>query len=154
QWHNRRSRPESFRVTARKILVTSALPYANDSLHLGHIVEYVQTDVWVRFQRMRGHTVWYVCASDAHGTPTMLRAEREGISPESLIERVSAEHRRDFDTFRISVDNYLTTHAPENEELTRRIYERLNAAGHIRRRTIEQAYDEAKQMFLPDRYVR
>ncbi len=141
-------------MAQRKILVTSALPYANDSLHLGHIVEYVQTDVWVRFQRMRGHTVWYVCASDAHGTPTMLRAEREGVSPESLIERISAEHRRDFETFRISVDNYLTTHAPENEELTRRIFERLQAAGHIRRRTIEQAYDDVKQMFLPDRYVR
>jgi len=138
----------------RKILVTSALPYANDSLHIGHIVEYVQTDVWVRFQRMRGHTCYYVCASDAHGTPTMLRAEREGIPPEKLIERVSAEHRRDFATFRISVDNYLTTHAEENAELTREIYRRLDAAGHIRRRTIEQAYDEVRQMFLPDRYVR
>ncbi|HEX6992627.1 MAG TPA: methionine--tRNA ligase [Gammaproteobacteria bacterium] len=138
----------------RKILVTSALPYANDSLHIGHIVEYVQTDVWVRFQRMRGHTCYYVCASDAHGTPTMLRAEREGIPPEALIERVSAEHRRDFETFRISVDNYLTTHAEENAKLTREIYRRLDAAGHIRRRTIEQAYDEARQMFLPDRYVR
>jgi len=138
----------------RKILVTSALPYANDSLHIGHIVEYVQTDVWVRFQRMRGHTCYYVCASDAHGTPTMLRAEREGIPPETLIERVSAEHRRDFETFRISVDNYLTTHAEENAELTREMYRRLDAAGHIRRRTIEQAYDEARQMFLPDRYVR
>lgn len=138
----------------RKILVTSALPYANDSLHIGHIVEYVQTDVWVRFQRMRGHTCYYVCASDAHGTPTMLRAEREGIPPETLIERVSAEHRRDFETFRISVDNYITTHAEENAELTREMYRRLDAAGHIRRRTIEQAYDEARQMFLPDRYVR
>jgi methionyl-tRNA synthetase len=141
-------------IAKRSILVTSALPYANDSLHIGHIVEYVQTDVWVRFQRMRGHSCIYVCASDAHGTPTMLRAEKEGISPETLIERVSAEHRRDFETFRISVDNYLTTHAPENEELTRGMYERLDAAGHIRRRTIEQAYDEAKEMFLPDRYVR
>lgn len=138
----------------RKILVTSALPYANDSLHIGHVVEYVQTDVWVRFQRLRGHTCWYVCASDAHGTPTMLRAEREGVPPESLIERVSAEHMRDFEAFRISVDNYLTTHAAENGELTRTIYERLKAAGHIRRRTIEQAFDEVKQMFLPDRYVR
>src|SRR5690606_5169941 len=138
----------------RKIRVTSALPYANDSLHIGHIVEYVQTDVWVRFQRMRGHTCYYVCASDAHGTPTMLRAEREGVSPEALIEHVSAEHRRDFDTFRISVDNYITTHAEENAELTREIYRRLDAAGHIRRRTIEQAYDEVRQMFLPDRYVR
>lgn len=141
-------------IERRKILVTSALPYANDSLHIGHVLEYVQTDVWVRFQRMLGHTCWYVCASDAHGTPTMLRAEREGVSPESLIERISAEHRRDFETFRISVDNYITTHAPENEELTSGIYQRLKAAEHIRRRTIEQAYDETKQMFLPDRYVR
>ncbi|HEX7080101.1 MAG TPA: methionine--tRNA ligase [Gammaproteobacteria bacterium] len=138
----------------RRILVTSALPYANDSLHLGHVVEYVQTDVWVRFQRMRGHTCYYVCASDAHGTPTMLRADREGISPEELIARVSEEHARDFATFRISVDNYLTTHAPENEELTRGIYSRLLAAGHLHRRTIEQAYDDVKKMFLPDRYVR
>src|SRR5690606_21244440 len=103
---------------------------------------------------MRGHTCYYVCASDAHGTPTMLRAEREGISPEELIERVSAEHRRDFETFRISVDNYLTTHAEENAELTREVFRRLDAAGHIRRRTIEQAYDEVRQLFLPDRYAR
>jgi methionyl-tRNA synthetase len=138
----------------RTILVTSALPYANNALHLGHLVEYVQTDVWVRFQRMRGARIWYVCASDAHGTPTMLRAEQEGIAPERLIERVSAEHRRDFETFRISVDNYLTTHAPENEELTTTIYERLVAGGHIGRKVIKQAYDEERRMFLPDRYVR
>src|SRR5690606_41401974 len=145
-------RRSSREVTAkRKILVTSALPYANDSLHIGHIVEYVQTDVWVRFQRMRGHTCYYVCASDAHGTPTMLRAEREGIPPETLIERVSAEHRRDFATFRISVDNYLTTHADEDAELTREMYSRLDAAGHLRRRTIEQSYDDAPPLSLPDR---
>jgi methionyl-tRNA synthetase len=138
----------------RTILVTSALPYANNSLHLGHLVEYVQTDIWVRFQRLAGSRCLYVCASDAHGTPTMLRAEQEGITPEALIERVSAEHRRDFETFRISVDNYLTTHAPENEELTAGIYRRLSAAGHIGRKVIRQAYDVEKSMFLPDRYVR
>jgi methionyl-tRNA synthetase len=138
----------------RTILVTSALPYANNSLHLGHLVEYVQTDIWVRFQRLAGNRCLYVCASDAHGTPTMLRAEQEGVTPEALIERVSAEHRRDFETFRISVDNYLTTHAPENEELTAGIYRRLSAAGHIGRKVIRQAYDMEKSMFLPDRYVR
>ena len=138
----------------RTILVTSALPYANNSLHLGHLVEYVQTDIWVRFQRLMGNHCLYVCASDAHGTPTMLRAEQEGISAESLIERVSAEHRRDFATFRISVDNYLTTHAPENEELTTEIYRRLSTAGHISRKTIRQAFDDERKMFLPDRYVR
>jgi methionyl-tRNA synthetase len=138
----------------RTILVTSALPYANNSLHLGHLLEYIQTDIWVRFQRSRGAQCFYVCASDAHGTPTMLRAELEGISPEALIERVTAEHRRDFATFRISVDNYLTTHSPENEELTRSLYEKLLAGDHIARRTIKQAYDSLRGMFLPDRYVR
>jgi methionyl-tRNA synthetase len=138
----------------RRILVTSALPYASDSLHLGHVVEYVQTDVWVRFQRLLGRECYYVCASDAHGTPAMLAADKEGISAERLIERVSEEHRRDFATYRISVDNYLTTHAPENEELTTELYRRLNAARHIGRKVIKQAYDAEKQMFLPDRYVR
>jgi methionyl-tRNA synthetase len=138
----------------RTILVTSALPYANSSLHLGHLLEYVQTDVWVRFQRLRGHTCWYVCASDAHGTPTMLRAEQEGVDPVALVERVAAEHRRDFATFRISVDNYLTTHSPENEQLTTELYRRLAAGGFIARRTIKQAYDAQRQMFLPDRYVK
>ena len=138
----------------RTILVTSALPYANSSLHLGHVLGYVQTDVWVRFQRLRGHRVLYVCASDAHGTPTMLRAEQEGTTPEALVERVTAEHKRDFATYRISVDNYLTTHSPENEELTTELYRRLAAGGFIARKTIKQAYDEKRQMFLPDRYVK
>jgi methionyl-tRNA synthetase len=138
----------------RRILVTSALPYANSALHLGHLVEYVQTDVWVRFQRMRGHDCIYICASDAHGTPTMLSAEQRGITPEALIESVVQEHQRDFATFGISVDNYLSTHAPENLELTSAIYARLHNAGLIDRREISQAYDEQKQMFLPDRYVR
>ncbi len=108
----------------------------------------------MRFQRLRGEQCWYVCASDAHGTPTMLRAEQEGIAPEELIKRVSAEHRRDFATFRISVDNYITTHDPENEEITAELYRRLAKRGLIARKVIKQAYDEERQMFLPDRYVR
>jgi methionyl-tRNA synthetase len=138
----------------RTILVTSALPYANNSLHLGHLLGYIQTDIWVRFQRLRGERCLYVCASDAHGTPTMLSAEQEGISPESLVERFTAEHRRDFATFGISVDNYLTTHSAENEELTLEIYRRLAAGGFIDRKVIKQAYDAERRMFLPDRYVR
>ena len=138
----------------RTILVTSALPYASGPLHLGHFVEYTQTDVWVRFQRMRGHRCIYVCASDAHGTPTMLRAQEAGIAPQALVEAVAAGHRRDFETFRISVDNYQTTHSAENRELTAKLYLRLKAAGHIHRRLIKQAYDEEQNLFLPDRYVR
>jgi methionyl-tRNA synthetase len=118
------------------------------------MLEYIQTDVWARFQRLRGHRCYYVCASDAHGTPTMLRAEKEGIAPDELVARVTAEHERDFATYRISVDNYLTTHSPENEELTTEIYRRLAARGLIARKTIKQAYDEVRQMFLPDRYVK
>jgi len=138
----------------RTILVTSALPYANGAPHLGHIVEYVQTDIWVRFQRLRGHDCLYVCASDAHGTPIMLKARQEGVTPEALIERVGAEQRRDFADFGISFDNFHTTHSPENREVTETIYRRLVDGGHIRRETIRQAYDEQAQMFLPDRYVR
>ena len=138
----------------RHILVTSALPYANAPLHLGHLVEYTQTDVWVRFQRMRGHECIYVCASDAHGTPTMLKAESAGVTPEALVQEVAESHRQDFERFHISVDNYLTTHSDENRELTTEIYRRLSKAGHIARRTIEQAYDDEREMFLPDRYVR
>jgi methionyl-tRNA synthetase len=150
----RPSEPEPNLSQTRTILVTSALPYANSSLHVGHLVEYVQTDVWVRFQRLRGHDCIYVCASDAHGTPTMLSAEARGITPETLISEVVDEHRRDFETFGISVDNYLTTHAPENERLTGEMYRRLVDADLIERREISQAYDAEKQMFLPDRYVR
>jgi methionyl-tRNA synthetase len=138
----------------RTILVTSALPYANGAPHLGHMVEHVQTDIWVRFQRMRGHDCLFVCASDAHGTPIMLKARQEGITPEALIERVGAEQRRDFAGFDISFDNFHTTHSPENREVTEGIYRRLVEGGHIRRETIRQAYDEQAQMFLPDRYVR
>jgi methionyl-tRNA synthetase len=138
----------------RTLLVTSALPYANLAPHLGHIVEYVQTDIWVRFQRLRGHDCLYVCASDAHGTPIMLKARQEGCSPEELIARIATEQKRDFADFDISFDNFHTTHSDENRELTNEIYRRLVAAGHIRRETIRQAYDEQAQMFLPDRYVR
>jgi methionyl-tRNA synthetase len=138
----------------RTILVTSALPYANGAPHLGHVVEYVLTDIWARFQRLRGHDCLYVCASDAHGTPIMLRARQEGISAEALIERVSAEQRADFAGFDISFDNFHTTHSPENREVTEGIYRRLVEGGHIRRETIRQAYDEQAGMFLPDRYVR
>ena len=138
----------------RNILVTSALPYASGPLHLGHLVEYTQTDIWVRFQRMRGHRCVYVCASDAHGTPTMLRADAAGVAPEALVSEVAEGHRKDFEYFRISVDNYQTTHSAENLELTREMYRRLKENGYIDRRVITQAYDEEKRMFLPDRYVR
>jgi methionyl-tRNA synthetase len=138
----------------RTILVTSALPYANGAPHLGHMVEAVQTDIWVRFQRLRGHHCLYICASDAHGTPIMLKARQEGIPPEQLIERVGAEQKRDFAGFDISFDNFHTTHSPESREVTEQVYRRLVDGGHIRRETIRQAYDEQAGMFLPDRYVR
>ena len=138
----------------RRILVTSALPYANGPIHIGHLVEYIQTDIWVRFQKLRGHRCYYVCADDAHGTPIMLRAEDEGISPEELIERVDIEHRRDFAGFHVDFDNYHTTHSAENQAISNQIYERLRDAGHISKRTISQAYDPVKEMFLPDRFVR
>jgi methionyl-tRNA synthetase len=138
----------------RRILVTSALPYANGPLHLGHMVEQIQTDIWVRFQRLRGHDCLYVCASDAHGTPVMLRAEQEGISAEQLIERVQASHHRDSRGFLVSFDNFYTTHSPENRHFAELIYARLNAAGHIARRSIEQAFDPEKGLFLPDRYIK
>ena len=138
----------------RNILVTSALPYASGPLHLGHLVEYTQTDIWVRFQRMRGHHCVYVCASDAHGTPTMLRADAARIAPEALVAEVAEGHRKDFESFRISVDNYQTTHSAENLELTTEMYRRLKENGYIDRRVIAQAYDDERRMFLPDRYVR
>ena len=138
----------------RKILVTSALPYANGPIHIGHLVEYIQTDIWARFQKMQGHECYYVCADDAHGTPIMLRAQKDGITPETLISRVGKEHKRDFADFAVAFDNYHTTHSEENRVLATHIYERLNAGGHISRRTIKQAYDPEKQMFLPDRFIR
>jgi methionyl-tRNA synthetase len=138
----------------RKILVTSALPYANGPIHIGHLVEYLQTDIWVRFQKMRGHDCYYVCADDAHGTPIMLKAEQEGITPEALIERVGEEHQRDFSGFGIEFDNYHSTHSAENREISELIYGRLKDGGHIDRKTITQAYDPIKNLFLPDRFIR
>jgi methionyl-tRNA synthetase len=140
--------------TPRKILVTSALPYANGSIHLGHLVEYIQTDIWVRFQKMQGHTVHYVCADDTHGTPIMLRAEKEGITPEALIEGVHKEHTDDFEKFLVEFDNYYSTNAPENKELSQSIYKKLKANGKISSKTIEQFYDPVKNMFLPDRFIK
>jgi methionyl-tRNA synthetase len=138
----------------RKILVTSALPYANGSIHLGHLVEYIQTDIWVRFQKMQGHTVHYVCADDTHGTPIMLRAEKEGITPEALIEKVHQEHAQDFSEFLVAFDNYYSTNSPENKELACGIYKALKADGKIAVKTIEQYFDPVKNMFLPDRFIK
>ena len=138
----------------RKILVTSALPYANGSIHLGHLVEYIQTDIWVRFQKMRGHECHYVCADDAHGTPIMLRAQSEGITPETLIANTQQEHQADFADFNIKFDNFHTTHSEENKALSSQIYLANRDAGHITTRTISQAYDPEKEMFLPDRFIR
>jgi methionyl-tRNA synthetase len=138
----------------RKILVTSALPYANGSIHIGHLVEYIQTDIWVRFQKLRGHECYYVCADDAHGTPIMLRAQQAGIHPEDLIASFNAEHQADFRDFGIEFDNYYSTHSSENRAFAEQIYQSLKDGGHIISRTISQAYDPEKQMFLPDRFVR
>jgi len=138
----------------RKILVTSALPYANGSIHIGHLVEYLQTDIWVRFQRMRGNECLYVCATDAHGTPVMLKSRELGIEPEALITKMGAEHQRDFAEFQIDFDNFYTTHSDENRELVETIFARLQSAGHIAERAITQSYDEKEGMFLPDRFVR
>ena len=138
----------------RQILVTSALPYANGQIHIGHLVEYIQTDIWVRFQRMRGHEVHYVGADDTHGTPIMLRAEKEGITPKELIANVWKEHKRDFDDFLVSFDNYYSTDSAENKTLSEEIYIKLREAGLIEKRAIEQAYDPVKEMFLPDRFIK
>jgi methionyl-tRNA synthetase len=138
----------------RQILVTSALPYANGQIHIGHLVEYIQTDIWVRFQRMRGHEVHYVGADDTHGTPIMLRAEKEGITPKELIANVWKEHKRDFDDFLVSFDNYYSTDSAENKALSEEIYIKLREAGLIEKRAIEQAYDPVKEMFLPDRFIK
>ncbi len=138
----------------RKILVTSALPYANGPIHIGHLVEYIQTDIWVRFQKMRGHQCIYVCADDAHGTPIMLRARQEGIGPEQLIARVAREHQADFAAFNVGFDNYHSTHSDENRRCATLIYERNRDSDHIAKRTITQAYDPVEQMFLPDRFIK
>jgi methionyl-tRNA synthetase len=139
---------------ARRILVTHALPYANASLHLGHVLEAVQTDIWVRFQKMRGNNCLFCCADDAHGTPIMIRAQQEGISPETLIARTSEDHQRDLAGFHIGYDQYHSTHSAENRRLTAELYGRLREAGYIARRAVRQAYDEKAGMFLPDRYIR
>ncbi|APE29542.1 methionine--tRNA ligase [Halomonas aestuarii] len=138
----------------RKILVTSALPYANGAIHLGHLLEYIQTDIWVRFQKSRGHECHYVCADDAHGTAIMLRAEQEGITSEALIERVSRDHQTDFSRFGVAFDNYHSTHSEENRHFSELIYTRLRDKGHIATRDIEQMFDPAKGLFLADRFIK
>lgn len=138
----------------RKILVTSALPYANGSIHLGHMVEHIQTDVWVRFQKLRGHECYYCCADDTHGTPVMLAAQKQGIAPEDMIAKVREEHLADFTGFNIGYDNYYSTHSPENKQFSQDIYRALKANGKIESRVIEQLFDPEKQMFLPDRFVK
>lgn len=138
----------------RKILVTSALPYANGSIHLGHMVEHIQTDVWVRFQKLRGHECHYCCADDTHGTPVMLAAQKQGIAPEDMIAKVREEHLADFTDFGIGYDNYYSTHSPENKQFSQDIYRALKANGKIESRVIEQLFDPEKQMFLPDRFVK
>lgn len=141
-------------MTTRKILVTSALPYANGSIHLGHLVEYIQTDIWVRFQKMRGHQVAYVCADDAHGSAIMLRAEKEGITAEQLIDNVRAEHSADFADFLVAFDNFYSTHSPENKALSEQIYSTLKANNYIATRPVTQYFDPEKQMFLADRFIK
>ncbi|HGH0225710.1 TPA: methionine--tRNA ligase [Neisseria meningitidis] len=138
----------------RKILVTSALPYANGSIHLGHMVEHIQTDVWVRFQKLRGNECHYCCADDTHGTPVMLAAQKQGIAPEDMIAKVREEHLADFTGFGIGYDNYYSTHSPENKQFSQDIYRALKANGKIESRVIEQLFDPEKQMFLPDRFVK
>ena len=138
----------------RRILVTSALPNANGSIHLGHLLEHIQTDVWVRFQRLRGHQVTYVCADDTHGTATMLKAEQEGVTPEALIERIRQEHARDFQGFLVGHDNYYSTHSEENRACAELIYERLQHRGLIFTRKVEQLFDPERNMFLADRFVK
>ncbi|KMV71349.1 methionine--tRNA ligase [bacteria symbiont BFo1 of Frankliniella occidentalis] len=139
---------------AKKILVTCALPYANGSIHLGHMLEHIQADIWVRYQRMRGNQVYFICADDAHGTPIMLKAQQMGIAPEQMIAEMSQEHQTDFAGFEISYDNYHSTHSEENRELSELIYTRLKENGFIKNRTISQLYDPEKGMFLPDRFVK
>ncbi len=139
---------------SRRILVTNALPYANGPLHLGHMVGYLQADIWVRFQRMQGHEVHYVCADDAHGTPIMLAAEKAGVTPEAFIAGIQQQHEKDFADFGVAFDHYHSTHSEENRQLSESIYTRLKTAGAISAKTIQQLYDPVKQMFLPDRYIK
>ena len=139
---------------AKKIMVTCALPYANGPIHLGHMLEHIQADIWVRYQRMRGNQVWFICADDAHGTPIMLKAQQMGITPEQMIAEMSQAHQKDFAGFNISYDNYHSTHSDENRELSELIYTRLKENGFIKNRTISQLFDPEKGMFLPDRFVK
>ncbi|HJS14147.1 MAG TPA: methionine--tRNA ligase [Rheinheimera sp.] len=141
-------------MTQRKILITSALPYANGPIHLGHMLEYIQTDIWSRFQKARGHQCYYVCADDAHGTPIMLKAQQLGITPEQMIAQTSQEHQADFAEFLIGFDNYHSTHSEENRQFASDIYTKLDQGGYIKRKTISQLFDPEKQMFLPDRFVK
>ncbi|MHC5083547.1 MAG: methionine--tRNA ligase [Planctomycetota bacterium] len=138
----------------RKLLVTSALPYANGPIHIGHLVEYLQTDIWVRFQKAIGNECKYFCADDTHGTPVMIRARNEGITPEELVNRMHTQHYQDFQNFDIEFDNYYTTHSDENRQLSEMIYNRANEKGSIVQNTIQQAYDEQEKMWLPDRYIK
>ena len=141
-------------MSKRRILVTSALPYANGELHLGYMLETIQTDIWVRFQKMMGNECHYVCADDAHGTPIMLKANEMGIEPEKLIEQVKIRHQADLDDFHIDFSQYHSTHSEENREISELIYNRLNDSGYIKKRVISQAFDPEKEMFLPDRYIK
>jgi len=141
-------------LAPRTVLITAALPYANGDIHLGHLVEHVQTDIWARFQRLRGHDVTFLCGDDGHGTPVMLRARKEGLTPEAFIAKMNQRHQEDLAQFGISFDNYYTTHSPENKALTYRIYERLQAGGHIVQRAVEQFFDPTENVFLPDRFIR
>jgi methionyl-tRNA synthetase len=140
-------------MSQRKILITSALPYANGPTHLGHLLEYIQTDIWSRFQKLRGHEAYYVCADDAHGTPIMLNAQKQGLTPEEMVAAVSKERQRDFADFNIKFDNYHSTHSAENKHFSELIYNRLNDGGYIKKRTISQLFDQEKGIFLPDRFV-
>jgi methionyl-tRNA synthetase len=142
------------RTPARKILITSALPYANGPIHLGHLLEYIQTDIWSRFQKARGHQCYYVCADDAHGTPIMLKAQQLGLTPEAMIAQTAIEHQADFAGFMVGFDNYHSTHSSENQAFASEIYTKLDAGGYIKRRSISQLFDPEKQMFLPDRFVK
>ena len=141
-------------MSKRRILVTSALPYANGEIHLGHLLEYIQTDIWVRFQKMQGHECHYVCADDAHGTPIMLKADEMGIEPEALIAEVSKRHQLDFSDFNINFSKFHSTHSEENRYFSELIYSRLNDSGFIEKRVISQAFDPEKEMFLPDRFIK
>lgn len=138
----------------RNILVTCALPYANGSIHLGHMLEHIQADVWVRYQRLRGNNIHFICADDAHGTPIMLKAQQLSMEPEQMIAGVQKEHEADFAGFDISFDNYHSTHSDENRELASYIYNQLKNSGYITSRTISQLFDPEKEMFLPDRFVK